>query len=85
MRSWKHRVILKIKHRLNGFGIQSSVSECLIIEFEKIREIVSDWQNVEFQNYTKSGFPIWQVSLEEYLEEYLYTSKYGRPAEQIWT
>jgi hypothetical protein len=34
------------------------VSEYLIIEFEKDRENVSEWQNVEFRNYTKSGFPI---------------------------
>jgi len=59
------------------------VSEYLIIEFEKEREIVSEWQNVESRNYTKIGFPIWKVSLEEYLEENFYTSKYRRPAEKI--
>jgi hypothetical protein len=55
----------------------------LITEFEKDRENVLDWQNVEFRNYAKSGFPIWKVSLEEYLEENLYSSKHGRPADEI--
>jgi hypothetical protein len=83
MRSWKHTIILKIKLRRSGFCIESSVSECLIIEFEKDRENVSEWQNVEFRNYTKGGFPIRKVSLEDCLEENLYISKYGRPAEKI--
>jgi hypothetical protein len=36
----------------------------LITEFEKDRENFSDWQNVEFRSYTRNGFPIWKVSLE---------------------
>jgi len=50
---------------------------------EKDIEKDSEWQNVEFRNYTKIGFPIWKVSLEVCPEENLYTSKYGRPAEKI--
>ena len=56
MRSWKHTIILKIKPRHNGFCIESSVSECLIIVFEKDRENVSKRQNVEFRNYTEVAF-----------------------------
>jgi hypothetical protein len=57
------------------------VSECSIIEIETKK--VSKWQIVEFRNYAESGFHIWNVSLEEYLNKYLYTSEYGRPVEQI--
>jgi hypothetical protein len=35
--------MLKIKHRRSGFCIESSMSECLIIEFEKDRNI-SGWK-----------------------------------------
>jgi hypothetical protein len=55
----------------------------LIIDTEKDRENVSEWQNVEFRNYAKSVCSMGKISLEEYLEENVYTSKYGRPAEQI--